>query len=231
MSVVDTCRGRSVHFTICAWKLAFGTCGRTWPSGSTGLQPGRRSSSRTAESRRRSSAPPSRPGIAWSGRGASRRRRGNPKPLPPPMKWDDDGPDAQRLPGVESRRIPWPGPGPEPGTEDDEGVIAYIDSSALVKLLRRRARLGRGARALGQRGRRRDESRLARGAGLRARGRGAQRAVDDVENASTRTSSTDGFLQEKTSLVEADDDVVNSAAILGVRHGLRGVDAIHVASA
>ena len=32
-------------------------------------------------------------------------------------------------------KIPWPGPGPEPGTEDAERVIAYVDSSALVKLL------------------------------------------------------------------------------------------------
>ncbi len=39
------------------------------------------------------------------------------------------------------------------------------------------------------------------------------------------------FLEARADLVEADLEVVGSAAALGVRHGLRGLDAIHVASA
>lgn len=39
------------------------------------------------------------------------------------------------------------------------------------------------------------------------------------------------FLSENADLIEADTGVVGTAAAVGVRHGLRGVDAIHVASA
>lgn len=40
-------------------------------------------------------------------------------PLPPPMKWDDDGPTLTDYLMWTRGRIPWPGPGPEPGIEDD----------------------------------------------------------------------------------------------------------------
>jgi hypothetical protein len=39
------------------------------------------------------------------------------------------------------------------------------------------------------------------------------------------------FLRKRTYLVEADPGVIDTAAVVGVRHGLRGLDAIHVASA
>lgn len=39
------------------------------------------------------------------------------------------------------------------------------------------------------------------------------------------------FLGERTDFIEADAPLVDTAAIVGVRHGLRGVDAIHLASA
>ena len=43
---------------------------------------------------------------------------GNPKPLPPLMKLVGEGPTMlDYLMWVRGR--PWPGPGPEPGTEDD----------------------------------------------------------------------------------------------------------------
>lgn len=38
------------------------------------------------------------------------------------------------------------------------------------------------------------------------------------------------FLRDRAYLVEADGDVVGSAAAIGVKHSLRGMDAIHVAS-
>jgi len=40
-----------------------------------------------------------------------------------------------------------------------------------------------------------------------------------------------GFLWQRADAVEADSVVVDAAALIGVRHGLRGVDALHVASA
>jgi len=45
---------------------------------------------------------------------------GNPKPLPPPIKYDDDGPTLMDYLWWSRGYIPWPGPAPEPGTEDDE---------------------------------------------------------------------------------------------------------------
>lgn len=39
------------------------------------------------------------------------------------------------------------------------------------------------------------------------------------------------FLRDSADLIEADADVVGLAAVVGVRHGLHGMDAIHVASA
>jgi prevent-host-death family protein len=41
--------------------------------------------------------------------------------LPPPLKWDGNGPTLTDYLMWQRGRIPWPGPGPEPGTEDDDG--------------------------------------------------------------------------------------------------------------
>ena len=46
--------------------------------------------------------------------------RGNPKPLPPPIRYDDDGPTLMDYLWWSRGKTPWPGPGPEPGTEDEE---------------------------------------------------------------------------------------------------------------
>ena len=42
------------------------------------------------------------------------------RPLPPPMKWDGKGPTLTDYLMYNRGKIPWPGPGPEPGTEDAE---------------------------------------------------------------------------------------------------------------
>jgi prevent-host-death family protein len=42
------------------------------------------------------------------------------RPLPPPMKWDGEGPTLTDYLMYHRGRIPWPGPGPEPGTESDD---------------------------------------------------------------------------------------------------------------
>ena len=47
------------------------------------------------------------------------RATGPRKPLPPPFKLDDGGPTLTDY-LMWSRGRPWPGPGPEPGTEDAE---------------------------------------------------------------------------------------------------------------
>ena len=44
---------------------------------------------------------------------------GERKPLPPPYKPLDDGPTLSDYLSWSRGHIPWPGPGPEPGYEDD----------------------------------------------------------------------------------------------------------------
>lgn len=46
--------------------------------------------------------------------------RGNAKPLPPPIRYEDDGPTLMDFLWWSRGKIPWPGPGPEPGTDDGE---------------------------------------------------------------------------------------------------------------
>jgi prevent-host-death family protein len=42
------------------------------------------------------------------------------RPLPPLVKWDGEGPTLTDYLMYHRGRIPWPGPGPEPGTESDD---------------------------------------------------------------------------------------------------------------
>jgi prevent-host-death family protein len=42
-------------------------------------------------------------------------------PLPPPVTWDGSGPTLSDYLMWHRGRIPWPGPGPEPGADGDEG--------------------------------------------------------------------------------------------------------------
>lgn len=108
-------------------------------------------------------------------------------------------------------------------------MIAYFDSSALVKLFLDEADSDVAWQVWGSRVRvatsrvSHAELACAVAAAVRA-GRGATDAVDaDVVDGT--------FLEARADLVEADPEVVGSAAVLGIRHGLRGLDAIHVASA
>ena len=45
--------------------------------------------------------------------------RGNPKPLPPPMKAEPGAPTLTAFLMWSRAKAPWPGDGPEPGSEDD----------------------------------------------------------------------------------------------------------------
>jgi uncharacterized protein len=108
-------------------------------------------------------------------------------------------------------------------------VIAYFDASALFKLHVDepgsdvvRELWGSGVAVATSRVSH-AELACAIAAAVRA-GRHERESVDE--------NIVDGtFLSKRTFLVEADAGVVDSAAVVGVRHGLRGVDAIHVASA
>ena len=108
-------------------------------------------------------------------------------------------------------------------------MIAYFDASALVKLFLDEADCDIARQVWGS-GVRLATSRVshaelacAMAAAVRS-GRHAKRVVDaDVVDGT--------FLADRADLVEADPGVVDTAAVVGVRHGLRGVDAIHIASA
>ena len=108
-------------------------------------------------------------------------------------------------------------------------MIAYFDVSALFKLHVDepgsevvRELWGSGV-ALATSRVSHAELACASAAAVRA-GRHARGTVDeDIVDGS--------FLRRRTYLVEPDADVVDFAAVVGVRHRLRGVDAIHVASA
>ena len=45
---------------------------------------------------------------------------GSPRPLPPPTVYDDDGPTLMDYLWWSRGHIPWPDPGPEPGTDGEE---------------------------------------------------------------------------------------------------------------
>ena len=108
-------------------------------------------------------------------------------------------------------------------------MIAYFDASALVKLFLDEADCDIARQVWGS-GVRLATSRVshaelacAMAAAVRS-GRHAKGVVDaDVVDGT--------FLADRADLVEADPGVVDTAAVVGVRHGLRGVDAIHIASA
>jgi len=108
-------------------------------------------------------------------------------------------------------------------------VIAYLDSSALVKLFLVEDGSD-AAREIWDSGLRIATSRVSHAelacaiaAAIRNRrysaGRVDARVVDGT------------FLRKRAEILEPDEGVVDAAAVLGVRHGLRGIDAIHVASA
>ncbi len=107
-------------------------------------------------------------------------------------------------------------------------MIAYVDSSALVKLFLDE-RDSVVAREMWDSGVPLATSRVshaelacALAAAVRS-GRDSRGDVDpDVVDG--------GFLHRNANLVEVDEEVVNDAAVVGVRHGLSGLDAIHVAS-
>ena len=108
-------------------------------------------------------------------------------------------------------------------------MIAYLDSSALVKLFLVEDGSD-AAREIWDSGLRIATSRVSHAelacaiaAAIRNRrysaGRVDARVVDGT------------FLRKRAEILEPDEGVVDAAAVLGVRHGLRGIDAIHVASA
>lgn len=108
-------------------------------------------------------------------------------------------------------------------------MIAYFDASALVKLFIDEHGAER-AREVWESGIRLATSRVSQ-AELAC---GMAAAVRDGRYPGKRLTAgivDGGFLRERATIVEADRGVVDVAAIVGVRHRLRGVDAIHVASA
>jgi len=108
-------------------------------------------------------------------------------------------------------------------------VIAYLDSSALVKLFLDEPG-SEIARGVWESGALLATNRISH-AELACALETAVRA-DRYEPGAVDPEVIDGtFLSEIADLIEADADVVDLAAVVGVRHGLRGMDAIHVASA
>ena len=108
-------------------------------------------------------------------------------------------------------------------------MIAYLDSSALVKLFLDEPD-SHIARGVWESGALLVTNRISH-AELACALATAVRA-DRYEPGAVDSEVIDGtFLSESADLIEADADVVDLAAVVGVRHGLRGMDAIHVASA
>jgi len=108
-------------------------------------------------------------------------------------------------------------------------VIAYFDSSALVKLFL--AEEGSGAAwdvwASGMHVATSRISQAELSCALAAAVRDRRYAKEGVDD-----DVVDGkFLHDRAVIVEASSNVVNVASTIGVRHRLRGVDAVHVASA
>lgn len=108
-------------------------------------------------------------------------------------------------------------------------MIAYFDTSALVKLFLEEEGSD-VASTVWDSGVRLATSRVSHAelacaiaSAVRGR-RHAREAVDaDVVDGS--------FLEERADLIEVERGVMSAAALVGVRHGLSGLDAIHIASA
>lgn len=106
-------------------------------------------------------------------------------------------------------------------------MIAYFDSSALLKLFLPESGSTEAQRVWAS-GIRRTTSRIAHAELACALGA----AVRQGRLAHADAGAVDGtFLRRNADLIEADDGIVTGAAVLGVRHGLKGLDAIHVSSA
>ncbi len=106
-------------------------------------------------------------------------------------------------------------------------MIAYFDSSALAKLFLPESGSAEVERVWTS-GIRRATSRVAHAELACALGS----AVRQGRLAHPDAGAVDGtFLRRNADLIEADDGIVTGAAVLGVRHGLKGLDAIHVSSA
>ena len=106
-------------------------------------------------------------------------------------------------------------------------MIAYFDSSALFKLFL--PELGSAeAQLVWESGIPIATSRVAHAELACALGA----AVRQGRLAQPDAGVVDGtFLRRNADLIEADDGIVTGAAVLGIRHGLKGLDAIHVSSA
>ncbi len=106
-------------------------------------------------------------------------------------------------------------------------MIAYFDSSALVKLFLPEPG-SEQARRVWQSGIPLATSRVSHAELACALAGG----VRGGRSPSLDPGVVDGtFLRESADLIEADDRVITAAAVLGTRHGLRGMDAIHLSSA
>ena len=108
-------------------------------------------------------------------------------------------------------------------------MIAYFDASALVKLFLDEDG-AEHAREVWHSGIHLATSRISQAelaCGMAAAVRGRRYPRERLG-----AGVVDGrFLRERATIVEADAGIVDAASTVGVRHGLRGVDAIHVASA
>ena len=108
-------------------------------------------------------------------------------------------------------------------------MIAYLDTSALVKLFLVENG-SRSAREIWDSSVHVATSRVAH-AELACALAAAVRDRRYVEARVDRDVVDGAFLHDRAELVEADERIVGLAAIVGVRHGLSSLDAIHVASA
>jgi predicted nucleic acid-binding protein len=107
-------------------------------------------------------------------------------------------------------------------------VIAYVDSSALVKLFLDEHDSD-VARAMWDSGVPLTTSRVSHpelACALAAAVRSGRDSRSEV-----CSDVVDGSFLQRASFVEVDEVLVKDAAVVGVRHGLSGLDAIHVASA
>lgn len=109
------------------------------------------------------------------------------------------------------------------------GVIAYLDASALVKVVLDEQgaevalRLWHSAVPIATTRISQAEIACAIESAVRGRRLGRERVPAGIEDGS--------FLWDRVSAIEVEPSLVDVAVQVGTRHGLRGLDAIHVASA